>query len=361
MAIATCLAAIAYVGRTELWSAGQRNPTASACGIATADRIVAIGDVHGAYDQFVAILREAGVIDQRQRWTGGKAVLVQTGDVVDRGGDSRRVLDLLRRLETDAPKAGGRVVALLGNHEVLRMLGDTRYISQAEYAAFRSPEGSELRERYYTLVSDAEKANAAKTAQKFDERAFRTAFLERTPLGFVEMLLAFAPDGEYGRWLRTHDTIAIVNGIAFLHGGTTLAVATQGCMAVNAAVRTQLQTLKLIDPAIEQSLLAATGPLWYRGLVEEPAAVDSAAFDGILGALGVKAMVVGHTVASGGRMRVSFDGRLIQIDTGMLGQKFYPEGAPSALEIRNGKFTAIYVGKREVIAGPPAPSHSARR
>jgi hypothetical protein len=356
------VSAVAGSTATDPVAPTQRDPAPSACGIQTTDRIVAIGDVHGAHDRFVAILREAGVIDQRQRWTGGKAVLVQTGDVVDRGADSRKALDLIRRLETDAPKAGGRVVALLGNHEVLRMLGDTRYVSEGEYAAFRSPDATDLRERYYTLVSDAEKANAAKTGQKFDERPFRQSFLERTPLGLVEMQLAFAGDGEYGRWLRTHDAIAIVNGIAFLHGGTTLSVATQGCAAVNATVRTQLQTMKLSDPGIEQSLIASpTGPLWYRGLVDQPPAVDAAAFDTILQTLGVKSMVVGHTVAPGGKIRASFDGRLVQIDTGMLGQKFYPDGAPSALEIRDGKFTAIYLGAREVIAGPPAPAHSAHR
>src|SRR5687767_8705865 len=78
----------------------------SSCGIETTERIVAVGDVHGAYDRFVAVLRQAGLIDARQRWSGGRAILVQTGDVLDRGPDSRRVLDLLRRLEGEAVRAG---------------------------------------------------------------------------------------------------------------------------------------------------------------------------------------------------------------------------------------------------------------
>src|SRR5262245_27458863 len=104
--------------------AAQPRALPSVCGLETAERVVAIGDVHGAYGRFVAILREAGLIDQRERWTGGRAVFVQTGDVLDRGADSRRALDLLRKLETDAARAGGRVVPLLGNHEIMRMLGD---------------------------------------------------------------------------------------------------------------------------------------------------------------------------------------------------------------------------------------------
>src|SRR5580765_601658 len=90
---------------------------ASPCEIETTERVVAVGDIHGAFDNFVAILRAAQVIDNRNRWIGRRMVLVQTGDVLDRGPDSRKAIDLLRRLERDAPRAGGRVVSLLGNHE----------------------------------------------------------------------------------------------------------------------------------------------------------------------------------------------------------------------------------------------------
>src|SRR5438105_2091485 len=79
------------------------------CEIEHIDRIVAIGDVHGAFDRFVELLRTTGLVDARLRWIGGRTHLVQLGDVVDRGADSRKVLDLLRRLEEDAPRAGGAV------------------------------------------------------------------------------------------------------------------------------------------------------------------------------------------------------------------------------------------------------------
>src|SRR3954452_6320280 len=82
-------------------------------------RIVAIGDVHGAGNGFVAILQRAGLIDGQQRWSGGNAILVQTGDLLDRGQDVRQILDLLIALEPQAAAAGGRVQALLGNHEVM--------------------------------------------------------------------------------------------------------------------------------------------------------------------------------------------------------------------------------------------------
>src|SRR4029453_12750834 len=91
------------------------------------ERIVAVGDVHGAYEQLLGIHKTTGIVDQRLRWAGGRTHFLQLGDVVDRGPDSRKVLDLYRRLEREAASAGGRVHFLLGNHEALRVTGDYRY------------------------------------------------------------------------------------------------------------------------------------------------------------------------------------------------------------------------------------------
>ena len=97
-------------------------------------RLVVVSDVHGDLGQFVTVLTQAGVIDGARKWTGGTTVVVQTGDVPDRGPDSRKVMDLLMDLEKQARKAGGVVHALLGNHEVMNMVGDLRYVTPEEYA-----------------------------------------------------------------------------------------------------------------------------------------------------------------------------------------------------------------------------------
>ncbi|HLE69128.1 MAG TPA: metallophosphoesterase, partial [Vicinamibacteria bacterium] len=86
-------------------------------------RIVAIGDVHGAFDNMVAVLKNAGILDEKLKWKGGKAHLVQNGDVVDRGPHSRKAMDLLMELEEQAEKAGGRVHVLIGNHEAMNLVG----------------------------------------------------------------------------------------------------------------------------------------------------------------------------------------------------------------------------------------------
>src|SRR5205814_7174767 len=112
-------------------------------------RVVAVGDVHGDADQLVAVLRSASLIDDKGAWSGGKAHLVQTGDILDRGPDSRRAMDVLMRLEIEATKAGGAVHALIGNHEAMNVYGDLRYVSEGEIASFRDTNSAKVREELY--------------------------------------------------------------------------------------------------------------------------------------------------------------------------------------------------------------------
>jgi hypothetical protein len=99
-------------------------------------RIVAVGDIHGDFDAFVGILKHAGIIDTSGRWSGGTATLVQTGDYTDRGPKVREAMDFLMGLEPQAKAAGGRVAVLLGNHEVMNLIGDVRDVTPAIYQSF---------------------------------------------------------------------------------------------------------------------------------------------------------------------------------------------------------------------------------
>ena len=109
-------------------------------------RIVAIGDLHGDHDAGRAIARATGLIDGRGRWSGGNATLVQMGDVVDRGPDSLKINRDLQKLQKEAPRRGGKVIALLGNHEAMMMTGDLRYVHPGELAAFGDAESKARRE-----------------------------------------------------------------------------------------------------------------------------------------------------------------------------------------------------------------------
>lgn len=303
---------------------------AAACNIEGVERVVAIGDVHGAHDRFVGILKAAGIVDDALHWSGGRAHLVQTGDVVDRGPDSRQALDLIRRLETEAPRAGGAVHALIGNHEVMRMLGDMRYVAPGEYQAFVTSRSEETRQ------------NFAKQARP----DLRDQVVKETPLGLVEMRVAFGRDGDYGKWLRAHDAVARINGIVFLHGGISPAVAAQTCDDINATVRRELTSGLDQTRAAPLASLAARedGPLWYRGLMQ----AAEADVDDILTKQHARAIVIGHTVTTTGRVTPRFSGKIVMIDTGMQ-PAYVPAGRASAIEFLNGTLTAIYIDSRDAV------------
>lgn len=230
-----------------------------------ARRVVAIGDLHGDLDQALAALRLAGLVDGEGHWIGGGAVLVQTGDVTDRGPDSRGVLDLMRRLTDEAQGAGGRVEPLLGNHEVMNVHGDWRYVHPADIEAFG---------------------------------------------GLEARVAAFSLDGPYGAWLAQRDAATIVADTVFVHGGITPKWAAKGVAAINAEVRRAIREG-------DGEILGEDGPLWYRGYVENPEKKACTALAESLGALGVKRMVVGHTTRRDGRIEVRCDGRLHVIDVGI--------------------------------------------
>jgi hypothetical protein len=336
------IAALAGAAIFAVTSAGVTRPlqAASPCEIDGVDRIVAIGDVHGAYDRFVDLLQRTGLVDARLRWTGGRTQLVQLGDVVDRGPDSRKALDLLRELEGDARRSGGAVHALLGNHEIMRMLGDLRFTVPGEFAAFVTPQSARLRAGLIAQTPRSDRDRVAKD----------------TPLGWVEMRTAIGRSGDYGRWLRTHDVVVRINGIVFLHGGIGPRNAGLSCNDINTQVRREMGDDEDVTRANPLESLAASddGPLWYRGLAQEPDAFEPR-FDAILRSQHARAMVIAHTVVPEGRVRARFGNRLFEIDTGMQ-PAYVSDGRASALQIQGGVVTAIYADRRDVVASLPDSS-----
>lgn len=383
-------------------------------------RIVAVGDIHGDFDALLSILRTAGVVDENLQWTGGKTILVQTGDVLDRGPRSRSVMDLLMMLEKQAPKSGGRVIALLGNHEVMNMMGDLRYVSAQEYAAFADPKSEERRRaayQEYIAWRNSQKDMAPPSA------GFEAEWMQSHPLGFVEHRKAFSPEGKYGRWLREHAAIAKVGDTLFLHGGIHPKVATTSVEDISKRVReeirafdtdlAQLTLQKLVHSSFNLYQITAAakgeldrrkaavasreaeaaakgkkytppledqrymkwledflsyaggyavhpdGPLWFRGFADWPDADGEAKIKTILEQLGAAHVVVGHTPQLTGGIRSRFGGKVFLIDTGML-SAYYKGGQAAALEIQAGKFTAIYRDRRAVLLEPGGGTSPAR-
>jgi hypothetical protein len=368
---------------------------------AAAPRVVAIGDVHGAFDQFVEILQTAGLVDAKRQWIGGTTVLVQTGDVFDRGPKVREALDLLMRLEEEARRAGGRVEALLGNHEVMNLLHEFRDVSPASYAAFADARSESRRQRAFDDYVKLVKQRATP-----GEAPAREAWLASHPPGFLEYVEALGPRGKYGRWLRSHKVVTTEGGTAFMHAGVradmapsfddinrtatreiaawddtkalmvkaqivpafcTLPEAVEAAVAELQRIATALQTNPNVQPGdhvtrefVEKlqallaigksSLFEPEGPLWFRGFALWPdnqETIDTQ-LTPILTKYGVERFVTGHTPSSTGRIVSRFSNRLILIDTGML-STFFKNGRASALELQNGRITAIYTDTRTPI------------
>ena len=318
------------------------------------DRIVAVGDVHGGYDAFVEILRTAGVIDLHNRWIGGRTHLVQTGDVLDRGPDSRKALDLLMALERQAPEAGGRVHALLGNHEIMNIRGDRQYVSEEEYDAFRTSDSEAARDRAFDQLAASDRRSSRRSRRRWDREH---------PLGWVEHRAAFGPDGKYGAWLRQRDTIVRVGGILFLHGGLSPEVSGMTLSQINERVRSELAESTLGRRSFSMD---SDGPFWYRGLALESEARLAAHVERLLDTYAASHIVVGHTAVA--RAIVPrFAGKVITIDVELSG---YYGGPPACLIIEEGRLFALHRGQRlelpldgtlrpyleKVAAVDPAPS-----
>ena len=318
----------------------------------TPQRIVAIGDLHGDHDAWRAIARAAGLIDARGKWSGGNATLVQMGDVVDRGPDSLKIIRDLQKLQKEALRRGGKVIALVGNHEAMMMIGDLRYVHPGELAAFADNDSEARRERVYEANRAAlESAYRAQSPQMTPE-AIKEAWLKTMPLGKIEYQLAWRPDGELGKWAVANPAVVKIGETLFVHGGISAAYAGFSIDDINRKVATALRTQNASPNAIVND---PHGPLWYRGLISRgdgdeatlapilpatgaPLPIDQE-IDLALRNFGVKRIVVGHTPAREGIVG-SPGGRLWRIDSAI--SRAYG-GTPAYLEIVGDRVTAHQV------------------
>ncbi len=232
-----------------------------------ARKVVAIGDVHGDLDALRGALRLAGAIDANDSWSGGAMVVVQVGDQLDRGDDEPEILALLDRLAAEASRAGGELIVLTGNHELMNVAGDLRYVTSDGMHDYGG------------------------------EAACRAAF---------------APGTKLAAQLARRPLHAIVDGTLFVHAGVLPAHLDAGLDALDREADAWANG-ELRQPP--RAVADSNGPLWTRAYGGPEAQVDCASARAVLDRLGLARMVVAHTVQP--HINSVCDGRVWRVDVGL--------------------------------------------
>jgi calcineurin-like phosphoesterase family protein len=261
-------------------------------------RLIAIGDLHGDISATRAALRLGGAIDDSDRWIGKDLTVVQTGDELDRGDGERDILDLFERLKVAAAASGGQVIALSGNHEIMNVQGDFRYVTPGGVTAFAGVRP-------------------------------RSPFAKSAPPPFEDRAAAFLPGGAYALELAKRDVIAVVGDSVFVHGGVLPAHVRYGIDRINRETRDWMSGGERRAPEVVAS---DDGPVWAREYSLDPVSASACeALAEVLTALHARRMVVGHTVQKSG-ITSACDDRVYRIDVGL--SRYYGEGPIQVLEIR---------------------------
>ncbi len=272
------------------------------------ERIVAFGDVHGDLAATRAALQLAGAIDDKDEWIGGKLIVVQTGDQLDRGDDEPDILDLFEALQKKAEKAGGRFYVLNGNHEVMNVAGDFRYVTEDGFKDF-----------------DGTKPTSGSAGLRADT-------LPESQRGRAA---AFLPGGALAKRLAERPIAIVVGDTVFAHGGVLPGHVRSGLGKMNREAKEwMLGETKRKPPSLDDE----HSPIWSRDFSDgEPSARSCGALDRSLSLLKAARMVVGHTVQKGG-ITSACNGKVWRIDVGMV--KHYG-GKPAVLEIKGGQVRVI--------------------
>jgi Calcineurin-like phosphoesterase len=252
-----------------------------------------LSDIEGNFTALRKLLQANGVIDENFNWTFNKDHLVLTGDFVDRGTMVMEVLWLIYSLEEKAKAAGGYVHFILGNHEIMNMGGDLRYV-QARYS-----EHAALMKRDYRQL--------------------------------------FGPDTEMGRWLATKNVVERVGNILFTHGGISSYVnyLQMPLKELNEMTRPHYRdsAVEYTDPKLE-ILFSDEGPFWYRGYYTGTPGATKEQIDSTLQFYGVRHIGTGHTIIAN-NISSHFDGKIFDTDV------HHADGHSEALLVEGGKFFRV--------------------
>ncbi|HWC53313.1 MAG TPA: metallophosphoesterase [Chitinophagaceae bacterium] len=271
-----------------------------------ADKIFALSDIEGDFSSFRRLLQAGGVIDSNFNWTFGNGHLLLVGDFVDRGSQVTEVLWLIYSLEEKAKAAGGYVHYILGNHEILNLSNDLRYVNP----------------KYF---HDAK-------------------------LMHINYEKLFDKNSEIGRWLRTKNVMEKIGNLVFVHGGISAELQNLGLSIsrINQLARTyyEMGNELSMDETVNTIMSSKVGPFWYRGYYKNNYSVTPEQLDNIISKFSVSHIITGHTIAAD-TISAWYGGKVIDLDVHdnraipeallIEGNKFYrvgPSGQKKIMEIQ---------------------------
>ena len=253
------------------------------------EKLIAISDIEGEFEAFKQFLIANGVMNAKYQWKYGKGHLVTVGDFFDRGLWVTQTLWLIYHLEQQAEKAGGKVHFILGNHDLMNMNNDFRYV----------------RKKYFqnaSLLQD-------------------------------EYLHFYKPNTELGRWLATKNILEKIGDYIFVHAGISKEVSdlNMGVEGINMYARGYYfhnrEAALGADPVGKTIYMFGKSPMWYRGYGKET--TDKAEFAAIAQNMKAKKFVIGHTVHES--VTYLMDKQVIDLDV------LHAKGITQGLLIENGQ------------------------
>ncbi|MBN2480276.1 MAG: ankyrin repeat domain-containing protein [Bacteroidales bacterium] len=236
-------------------------------------KIFVISDIEGNFVDFVTILKNNGIVDNRLNWSFGDGHLVLLGDFVDRGEYVTQVLWLIYKLEKEAIANGGKVHYLLGNHELMAMQGNTRYV----------------RDKYHILAY-----LIGKEVQDFYSNS---TFL--------------------GRWMGTKNVIEKIGNYIFVHGGISDSIMNAGLsiQRINEIARLAYRLPQLYWKEETRLVMETYGVLWYRGFITDYLdykKMTQASLDKILDYYDATNIFIGHCIVED--ISTDYEGKVIRIN-----------------------------------------------
>jgi hypothetical protein len=251
------------------------------------EKTLILSDVEGEFEPFRNLLLAGKVIDEKYNWTFGNGNLIVAGDLFDRGRQVCQFLWLLYKLEEEAAENGGSVHVILGNHEIMNLSGDFRYVQQSY------------------LV------NAHRISEAYANY--------------------YAADTELGRWLRSKNIIEKVGNMLVMHGGISRQVLAKNLdpETINASCRPYYDATSKPIPDNLTDFFDESSPFWYRGYFVEPKATLGLV-DSTLAFYRVKRIIVGHDIIE--HVAPLYDGKIIGVDVDE------HKGTHEALLIETGRY-----------------------